>query len=504
MRFILGIDSGLTVTKAVIFDETGTAVSTARRRVPQIIPEPRFVERDMDALWVLTAQAIAEAIEAAPCSADDIVAVGATAHGDGLYVLDNQSRPIRNGIVSLDSRAMDLVAEWTKDGTAAKALALTGQSPQPSAPSSLLVWLKRNEPENFAKIASVLSCKDWLRFCLCGVIGTDLTEASTSFTNVASQDFSQAALEVYGLGSLSAAMPLISNPDEVVGQVSDKAAAISGLRQGTPVVAGVHDVTAASLGSGGYGVGKIAVVSGTYSINQTVSNAPKMDDRWLCRNGLVKGEWNSMAVSPASSANYDWFLETMRADETVADNDRLHAQIAQEVSDAYKHPSAVLFHPYLYGSPHGAEASASFLGLRGWHSRGDILRALIEGIAFNHRVHIDALRDGFDAQSIFLTGGISRNPTFAQIFADVFGLDVTVNDVDEASAWGAALCAGSGAGVFETPSDGPSPDQKGTIYVPEPSRAKTLNDLYQLHCEASETLRPLWEKIENLAAGGVK
>ena len=142
MSCLLGIDNGLTVTKAVVFDETGTPLAVARRRLPQIISRPRHVERDMTDLWQATAEAIAEAIVRSHRPASDIAAVAATAHGDGLYLMDAKRRPLGHGILSLDSRAGGEAAAWERDGTAAIALSRTGQMPHTSAPSALLAWVR--------------------------------------------------------------------------------------------------------------------------------------------------------------------------------------------------------------------------------------------------------------------------------------------------------------------------------------------------------------------------
>lgn len=498
---LLGIDNGLTVTKAVVFEATGRVLAVARRRLPQIIPRPRHVERDMAALWSATAEAIAEAL-ALSGRAADIAAVAATAHGDGIYLLDRDGAPLGNGILSLDSRAAGVVAGWQADGTAQAALARTGQMPHASAPAALLAWIARHEPERFAHIGHVIACKDWLTHCLTGRIGTDLTEASTSFTDVQSQTYAPDILSLFGLQSLSCALPQVARPDEIVGHVTEAAARLTGLRAGTPVVAGLHDVTASALGIGGHGVGRFAIVAGTYSINETVSDAPKTDPRWFCRNGLRLGEWNNMSISPASAANYDWFLDTLCAGERAAEGASIHARIGEEVRVALDRPSTVLFHPYLYGSPHGAGASAGFLGLRGWHDRADMLRAVIEGIAFNHRVHVDALREGFAPTSALLTGGISRNPVFAQIFADVLAMPVTVSQTEEAAAWGAALCAGSGIGLFASPTA--DPRDLGALsqtYQPDPIRSADMARRYALHCDLAASLAPLWPRIEALAEG---
>jgi len=496
---LLGIDNGLTVTKAVVFDAAGNVLSVARRRLPQLIPAPRFVERDMTGLWSSTAEAIAEAL-AASGRADDIAAVAATAHGDGVYLLDRAGDPLGNGILSLDSRAAGVVAGWERDGTAEAALRLTGQMPHASAPAVLVEWVRRNEPERFARIAHVIACKDWLRYCLTGTIGTDLTEASTSFTDVRLQDCSDDVLSLFGLGVLRDALPRIAAPDAVVGAITREAGRATGLRLGTPVVAGLHDVTASALGIGGHGLGRIAIVAGTYSINETVSLAPKTDPRWFCRNGLRPGEWNNMAISPASAANYDWFLDTFYGEDrraAEAAGGSIHERVADEVANAAGRASGVFFHPYLYGSPHGAMASAGFAGLRGWHDRSDMARAVIEGIAFNHRVHVDALRQGFNPTSVRLTGGISRNPVFAQIFADILGTAISVSQTEEAAAWGAALCAGSGIGLFAAPTADPRDlDALSQTYLPDTARAAGMERRYALHRDIAVAMAPLWPRIE--------
>jgi L-xylulokinase len=506
MPCLVGIDNGLTVTKAVVFDVDGTTLSVARRRVPHIVPTPRHIERDMDGLWQATAEAIAEALAACRRPASDVVAVSATAHGDGVYLLDADRKPLGNAVLSLDSRAGALIAEWEADGASVAALALSGQMPHASAPSALLAWMARNEPERFARIAHVMACKDWLRFCLTDTIGTDLTEASTSFTNVQSQLYDNAVLDLFGLGSLRKALPPVAAPYEIVGTVTARASALTGLVQGTPVVAGIHDVTASSLGIGGYATDTVAVVAGTYSINEIVSNEPRIDGRWFCRNGIVAGEWNNMAISPASSANYDWFLDTLCGVErraAEAEGRSIHAAIGGEVQAALTRPSTLLFHPYLYGSPHGPMASAGFVGLRAWHDRGDMLRAVIEGIAFNHRVHVDALRGAFSPRQAKLTGGISRSPLFAQIFADAMGIPVIVTRTDEAAAWGAALCGGAGVGLYTSPRHDPRDiDSITTTYSPDPVRSADLDTRYRLHCDIAAHMAPLWPRIEALAPEG--
>lgn len=503
MPSLLGIDSGLTVTKAVIFDIDGTPLAVARRRVTQFMPKARHVERDMDELWTRTADAIAEAIKLSNRPASDIQAIAATAHGDGIYLLDKAKKPLGRAILSLDSRAGSIVEQWLKSPLADKALSLTGQLPHVSAPSALLAWIKAKEPERYAQIGHILSCKDWLRFCLTDVAGTDRTEASTSFTNVSTQNYSPDALTLFNVDELTGALPPVSRSDEVVGHVTEAVAKRTGLAEGTPVVAGLHDVTASALGAGGYAEGVVAVIAGTYSINETLSSEPRVDGRWFCRNAIAPGQWNNMSISPASSANYEWFLDKLCAREIAsaeAAGQSIHALLAPEIEAAFARPSSALFHPYLFGSPYGAEASASFFGLGGWHDRGDMLRAVLEGIAFNHKIHIDALSDGFSFDRARLAGGVSRNPIVVQMFADVLGMPVTVTETDEAAAWGAALCAGAGIGVYAGPQNDPRDVGRiATTYDPDPTRSADYRIRYQLFRDIAEAMTPLWPRIGDLA-----
>jgi L-xylulokinase len=503
MPSLVGIDVGLTVTKAVVFDTDGTVLSVARRRVPQLMPKDHFVERDMDVLWAAAAQAIREALDLSGRTANDVAAVAATAHGDGIYLLGKDERPLGPGILSLDSRASNIVETWRKNGVSKQALALTGQSPLPPSPTSVLAWIKQHEPERFQNIAHFFACKDWLRFCLTGTVGTDRTEASTFFTEVNSQTHSDDVLEIFGLEAIKHALPRISGSAETVGRVTGAAARITGLAEGTPVAAGLHDVTASALGIGAHKLGVMAAIAGTYSINEVVSLEPRTGDGWLCRNAIAPKMWNNMAISPASSANYEWFLESLcqeEAKQAAANGYSVHDVLAAEIQGALNKPSSLIFHPFLFGSPYGADASAAFLGLRGWHDRGTMLRSVLEGIIFNHRVHIDALRTAFTFDRVMLTGGISRNPLFAQIFADATGLVVQTSETSEAAAWGAALCAGAATGHYKSPQDDPRDlEAICTSFQPDPARSAKLEKRYQLFCEAAAAMAPLWPKLEQLA-----
>lgn len=297
-------------------------------------------------------------------------------------------------------------------------------------------------------------------------------------------------------------MPDIAGSAEIIGTVTADATRATGLSPGTPVAAGLHDVTASALGIGAHEPGVLGIVAGTYSINECVSCAPHVGEGWLCRNAVQPGQWNNMSISPASTTNYDWFLDTLcAADKARAEaaGTSIHAVLAPEIKAGLSRASSVIYHPYLFGSPHGPAPSAGFLGLRGWHDRSDMLAALLEGIVFNHRHHADILRATFVLDRARLTGGASRNPAVAQLFADVLGMPVTVTATEEAAAWGAALCAGAAIGAFEGAQADPRDlDAISTLYRPDPARAAHYSLRYDVFTAIGEEMTQTWERLNAL------
>lgn len=447
--YLMGLDSGLTVTKAVIFREDGTVVAMARREVAQIKATPRQVERDMAAHWQASAEAIHEAlakaaeVEGAPVKP---AALSVAGHGDGLYLLDKAGAPLGFAATSLDSRAQGLIESWDETGISDRALELTGQRPFASSPAPLLAHLRQHEPQRFAAIGNILSCKDWLRYCLTGKIATDFTEASFAFTDVRTQHYSKAALDLFGMSELWPALAPVLMPAEIAGTVTEEAARMTGLAAGTPVTTGLHDVTACAVGTGTVGPGVMAMIAGTYSINEMLVDSPRVAAGWHARNGLEPGSWMLMSISPSSSANLDWFVSEAGRD-TQTENSPFDA-LQREIDAIADQPSEIVYLPYLYGSPHPRDVAGAFFGLRGWHGRGHMLRAVAEGIVFNHRHHADLIDPEGVITRVRLTGGSSRNPYFGQLFADVLNRQIEVPLLEEAGALGVAIAAGIGVGIY--------------------------------------------------------
>lgn len=495
---LLGLDCGSTTIKAVLFREDGAAIAAASRRTALLNPAQGFVEEDMDELWRAAAETIRDALQRAADSGvrEKVDAIGVTAHGDGLYLADADRRPLGNGIQSVDSRAHTVTAEWSVSGALDAVAAITAQRPYAYAATSLLAWIKHHQPDRYAAIGHVMFCKDWLRYKLTGVMATDPTDASTAFTDARTQRYDPAILRILGLEAVQSALPAIAPSSFNLSGVTTEAAAATGLETGAPVSGGMHDVTASAVGLGNLEPGVLSITAGTFSINETLSERLIADPRWSARAGLKPGQWMNMSISPASSNNVDWFLQqAYRAewDGAASGGVSLWAAREQELAaPATSEPP--LFHPFLYGSPYDTPASAAFFGLRSWHTRFDMLRAVIEGAVFNHRFHADALRSAFPLFRACITGGGASKPRMAQLFADALGLPVDIPEATEVGALGAALVAGVGVGVYGSLEDAVRRAcRHAARYEPDAERHAALSRRFRRYVALAEAVRPFWE-----------
>ncbi|HTZ51270.1 MAG TPA: FGGY family carbohydrate kinase, partial [Spirochaetia bacterium] len=276
--YFIGIDNGGTGTKAVVFDRSGTARGSASRKVPMILPEPGFTERDMEVLWKASCDAVRSAIGSAGVDPRDIGGVACTGHGKGLYLWGRDGKPAYNGIVSTDSRAWDYARRWKEDGTATRTFARTCQSILACQPVSLLAWLKDHRPGVVESTRWIFEVKDYIRFRLTGEARAEATDYSGSgLMNVRDARFDRPLLEEFGLGDVHELLPPLVYSTEACGRVTAEAAAATGLAAGTPVAAGMFDIDACAAAADVTDEQNLCVIAGTWSINEYIARAPVMD-----------------------------------------------------------------------------------------------------------------------------------------------------------------------------------------------------------------------------------
>ncbi len=494
-ELVAGVDIGLTGMKVVAFDLEGNIVATAKAPSPSYVPQPHWIERDGHDYWDAFGKMCRDLNNQIRNMDGKVLAVGISAHGDGAWLIDENHNPTRPGILSLDSRAIDtaakLMAERKDD-----LFRVTGQGVFPASTGAVLKWIADNEPEAIEKARWFVAAKDFLRIWLTGEVGTDMTEASTAFCNVNTQEYDDEAFEIYGLEMLRDKAPQIDACSDVVGKVHELASQHTGFPVGTPVVAGCHDVDAGAIGAGAVKPGDLAVMAGSWSINEVITDKPTVGDGWNARSFVSKGLWMNMSISPASSANLEWFVNTLCAAEVeMAQREGRGAYdfIDNEVGQVKDTDQPAFFVPFLYGNPYGYDASAVFSGVRAWHKRGNLLRAIYEGIAFTHKIHCDWLIDAMDVKEVRVVGGVSNSQYWPQIFADSIGKSIMIPDVAEGGALGTAMLAAVGAGAFADLEAASAAMGAGTRQVdPTPAGIDLMAQRYAAFKDQIKVQEPWW------------
>ncbi|MFT6120756.1 MAG: L-xylulokinase [Yoonia sp.] len=493
-KYLLGLDAGNTVIKAVLFDLAGRQIAINVLDGQSSSPAPGHVERDLNELWANAQVAIQGCITEAGIDANQIAAVGCAGHGNGLYLLDKGGEALL-GIQSLDTRAADLAAAISaQSGDKIQGLAL--QKPWPSQTPTLLAWIKKNKPEIYAQTGTVFLCKDFITYKLTGERVSDISDMSgCGLTRMPECVYDDDLLDLYGLPNARDLLPRLIDPASIAGEITPEAAKATGLHAGTPVIAGYFDVVSSAMGSGVVAPGEASIIVGTWSINQVFSKIPVQDDSVFMVAGFGKGRFVNIESSATSAANLEWYVREFV--ERGQHHDDPFGYCNDQIGKVTPCSDDPFFHPYLFGSRLGSDYRAGFYGIAGWHSEGHLLRALFEGVMFEHKRHIDVLRQaGVSFERAVLSGGGSRSAHWPQMFADCLGVPITVAQACETGALGAAIGGGVGIGVFEdyeagiTAMTGPS-----QTYIPDPARQEMYFKRYTAWLDLAERMRGFWSEL---------
>ncbi|MGX9415733.1 FGGY-family carbohydrate kinase [Vibrio sp. WJH972] len=445
MNYFIGLDSGGTFMKAGLFDSNGKQIALARVSASVVTEQEGWVERDLDALWDNACDVIKQLFTLTDVTPSQVKGVSISAQGKGVYLLDKQGNNLRNGILSSDGRSLPIVKEWHQQDYPAKIYPLTLQTLWTGHPVSIMRWLKENEPENYANVGSVMMAHDYLRYRLTGAVHGELTNMSESnFFNANTGSYDKALLELFGIEELWDALPPILNADELAGGITAKAAELTGLAKDTPVFGGLFDVVATAVCSGiDAEQPKLNYVMGTWSVTSGISkDITKMDHNFVYGHYAVKDQYIVHEASPTSASNYEWFADYL------SDNGELdHATIANEVASVSDDSHDLFFVPFLYGSNMGLGIKSGFYGLNSHHKRGDLVKAIWEGILFCHNVHLQRMRLRFpEADILRVTGGPTASQQWMQMLADLTGMTLEIPNIEETGSLGAAAMAMVGTG----------------------------------------------------------
>ncbi len=473
---LVGIDVGTTGVKAIAISPTGEVLGRAEEEYPLSIPRPGWAEQDPEDWWHATERALAA------LAVSDVAGIGLSGQMHGLVALDEADRVLRPAILWNDQRTAVECAEIEERVGLERLIRLTGNRALTGFTAPKLLWLRRHEPDVYARIAHVLLPKDYVRLRLTGERAIDVADASgTLLFDVAGRRWSDEVLAALELPA-KWLPPALESP-EVSGRTAE----------GTPVAAGAGDQQAGALGVGVDRPGPLSVVLGTSGVVFAALSSFRADPEArvhaFCH--AVPGAWEAMGVMLSAAGSLRWLRDAFAPG---AGYDELVAEAARWQPGA----EGLTFLPYLQGerTPHAdPNARGAFAGLTLRHDRGALVRAVLEGVAFGLRDSLELLRDlGVRPEAGRVSGGGARSDLWLRIISSVLDIPLERTAVEEGAAYGAALLGGVAGGVFADVHEAVAACVRVRETVePEPAWRDAYEAGYKRYGALYPALRPLEE-----------
>lgn len=493
--YVIGVDNGGTVSKAALFDTKGREIAVASRKTPVVTPQPGYTERDMEALYEANCACIREVVEKSGVAAECIAALAVGGHGKGLYAWGKDGHPACNGIISTDNRAWQYPERWKESGVFQQLYPQLCQQLIPSQQASLLAWLKEHNRAAYDNTQWVFSVKDYIRFRLTGEAYCEATDISGSgLMDVRSARFDPNLLEALGIPEVYEKLAPLKFSADTCGGLTVDAATLTGLKPGTPVAGGMFDIDACAIAMAVTKPEQLAVITGTWSINEFISPQPSLHSA-VAMNSLyaIPGFFLLEECSATSAGNLEWVIENCIGGGRVP-----YERISEMVASVDPAQCNVYYLPFLYGSNAHPLAKASFVGLTTFHHTAHMLRAVFEGVAYSHKTHVDRLLSVRPAPAaIRMAGGVVNSAVWTQIFADVLGFPLeTVAGVTELGALGCAMAAAVTAGVYRDYSEAAQAMVRVNRAVePDMARHRVYAEKYETYASVSRALETVWDRF---------
>jgi xylulokinase len=483
---VLGIDVGTGGTRAVVVDENGRILASATEdHEPFASPAIGWAEQHPEDWWRACEVAVRKALALAgvatglrPVQAglggDQIACIGFSGQMHGAVMLDQAGQVVRPALIWCDVRTGKQCTGLSEKIGAERLIQLTCNPALPNFTLPKLLWVRENESENWKRVRSVMLPKDYVRFRLTGDRASDMADASgTLMLDVANRRWSTEVLQAAGIDA--SLLPRLFESPAICGNVSVSGAAAAGLRAGTPVVAGAGDQAAGAVGMGIVAPGTVSATIGTSGVVFAATDHPALDPKGRLHTfcHAIPGRWHVMGVTQAAGLSLRWFRDRFGTATNIENTDTLargevHAErvdaegvgvneydrLTAEAARISPGCDGLLWAPYLMGerTPHlDPNVRAALIGLTASHTRGHVVRAILEGVAFSLRDSFTLFAGmGVPVKSIRLGGGGARSRLWRQIQADVYGREVEILEAEEGAAYGAALLAGVGVGIWSS------------------------------------------------------
>lgn len=452
MTLLLGIDLSTTGAKALLIDEEGHVISSATTPLSLSTPHALWSEQNPEDWWKATTTSISRAISDANVSSDSIAAIGLTGQMHGLVLLDQKGDVLRPAILWNDQRCGVECDEIRARVGREKLLKITGNDALTGFTAPKILWVEKHEPEIYRRTRHILLPKDYIRYKLTGTLAMDKADGSgTMLFDLGQRSWSPEILKALNISAEW--LPPTFEGHETTGEVSTEAAELTGLRSGTPVVAGGGDQSAQAVGVGAVRPGTIAVTLGTSGVVFAATEAPLIEPQGrlhaFCH--AVAGRWHLMGVMLSAAGSLQWYRDKFACE-------RNFDELVGEASQIPAGSDGLIFLPYLSGerTPHPDPlARGAWIGLTTRHGQAHLTRSVLEGVAFGLKDMFGLLLEAGlgSIDQVRLSGGGAKSSLWRQILADVLGTELVTVNTTEGAAYGAALLAGIGAGIWRDADD---------------------------------------------------
>ncbi len=497
MDLLIGIDLGTSSVRCVVVDTSGRVAACAQREYPIDTPRPGWAEQDPERWWQATVEAIQEALSQKPAARERVAGISFSGQMHGTVVLGKTGEPLRPAIIWADQRSGEQCRR-IEEIVGRDALAATTLNPVASGfMAASLLWLQEHEPRVWADAAHVLLPKDYVRYRLTGHVASEPSDAcSTLLFDTRRREWAWEIIAALRLPQ--AAFPPIVASDAVVGQVAGAAGEATGLRPGTPVVAGGGDQPVAALANAAIGPGVLLSTIGTGGQLFTPAIEPRYDPKLRTHTfcHVVPERWYLMGASLCAGLSLRWLRDQVLGGRMD------YAHLSAEAANVPAGAEGLIFLPYLVGerTPHmDPRARGSFVGLTLRHGAGHMARAVMEGVAFAMRDSLEIFRDlGLRFDRAIASGGGARSEVWRQIQADVYGLPVHTVDVAEQAGVGAAMLAGVGLEMYKGAADAVARVVEAAPAAdPDRGRVGFYRERYELFGELYPALRDVFHRLSD-------
>ena len=483
---LLGIDLGTTGCKAAVYSVAGEPLGESYLECPLIKPSPGVVEQDAALWWDLTREAIHQALGAANVDGYTVRALSVSSQGISFVPVDESGRPLSNAISWLDTRATAEVETVLNRYSEADLFAITGKRASPAYVLPKLLWLRHHQPELYQRASKFLMAHDYLLCQLTGQFVTDPSMAAgTLLYDISRLQWSQELLAAFEISEER--LPEIKWAGTFLGQIRPEVARELGLSEEAMVIVGGQDQKCAALGAG-IRPGAATVSLGTATAITCVTDHPVLDpQRRIPVFPFVRpGKWALEGVVGTSGAALKWLLQTFFPGQSYRKLDELAA-------GSPPGSNGLFFYPHLMGatSPHWrTDVWGAFLGLTLAVGPGDMVRSILEGIAFQIRSNLKVIEEmGIPVEELILFGGGAQSSLWSQIISDVTGKPVVVTPTVDVATWGACILAGLGVGVL-TNGDLERLAARGgrSRLYPQPEAVRRYEEVYHHYTQQEEKL----------------